>query len=324
MKIVFLGTPEFAVESLRALGEAGHEILAVVTAPDRPAGRGQQPRQSAVKQFAVSAGYKVLQPENLKDPVFTEELRSLGAEMQVVVAFRMLPEVVWNMPVFGTYNLHASLLPRYRGAAPINRAIMNGEKVTGITTFKLRHAIDSGNILMQEPVEIGEQMDAGALHDELMTRGARLLVRSVEIIARCAERNEEPPFITQDESLVSHAPKIFREDCELDWSRTMDQLYNQVRGLSPFPGAFTFIVAEGKKAEQLKIYRCSKKAGHGGLSNGSLLTDRVSSLVVGCANGALAIEEVQLEGKKRMGVAEFLRGYRFAAGALLKAPAGKA
>ncbi|MEO6133799.1 MAG: methionyl-tRNA formyltransferase, partial [Ginsengibacter sp.] len=239
LRIVFMGTPDFAVPSLRTLYEAGFDIAAVVTAPDKPAGRGLQLTESAVKKFAVEKNLKILQPEKLKNLEFIEALENLKADVQVVVAFRMLPEVVWNMPPLGTINLHGSLLPQYRGAAPINWAIINGEKETGVTTFKLQHAIDTGNILFQEKIKIEEDDTAGTVHDKMMKTGAQLLLHTLDELAagNTSETRQPETDLTGEE--LKHAPKIFTETCEIDWNNNIDTTYNFIRGLSPYPTAFT-------------------------------------------------------------------------------------
>jgi methionyl-tRNA formyltransferase len=309
MRIVFLGTPDFAVGSLKALLDAGFEVSAVVTAPDRPAGRGQQLHQSAVKKFALSRGLKIMQPEKLKDAAFLSQLAAEKADLQVVVAFRMLPVEVWNMPVMGTYNLHASLLPKYRGAAPINWAVMNGEKETGVTTFKLRQEIDSGNILMQEKVMIGENETAGELHDKLMETGAGLMVRSVNIIKDCFVAKTEPQFFEQEERSVTHAPKIFRDTCRISWNDPPKKIHDLVRGLSPQPAAFTTITRSDEQV--IKIFRTLWSSHNHEHTNGSVLTDNTSWLKVCCAGGLIEILELQMQGKKRMSVTDFLRGNKF-------------
>ena len=257
-RIVFMGTPDFAIPSLQKLLEAGYEIPAVVTAPDKPAGRGMKLTESAVKKFALSKGLKVLQPEKLKNQDFIEELKNLKADMQVVVAFRMLPEVVWNMPPMGTINLHASLLPQYRGAAPINWAIINGEKETGVTTFKLKHEIDTGDILLQEKITIGDRETAGELHDRVKEIGAELLLQTIDKLSH-NKLQETPQSIISgtsgDQRYLHHAPKISTETCEIKWEKSTDEIYNLIRGLSPNPAAFTFL--NGKK---IKIFRAEKEA----------------------------------------------------------------
>lgn len=313
MKIVFLGTPDFAVASLAALLDAGFTISGVVTAPDRPAGRGRAVQESAVKQFMKSRQIPVLQPVNLKSERFHEELRALKADLQVVVAFRMLPEAVWNMPPLGTYNLHASLLPAYRGAAPINRAIMEGATETGVTVFRLRHQVDTGSILMQEKCTIGENTTAGELHDTLRDQGARLLARAVEQIDENFRTGKPLVFQEQNDTLATHAPKIFREDCEINWAGTASDLHNQVRGLSPSPGAFTWLHNGDAQPLQLKVLRSLPVNGASSGVPGQVVTDGQSFLHVVCGTGALALLDVQLQGKKRMNTGDFLRGYRLVA-----------
>jgi methionyl-tRNA formyltransferase len=310
MKIVFMGTPEFAVPSLRSLLEKGYAIVGVVTAPDKPAGRGKQLQESAVKKFATERGLNVLQPANLKDPGFLETLKALHADLQIVVAFRMLPESVWNLPPLGTYNLHASLLPQYRGAAPINRAIMNGETKTGLTTFKLQHAIDSGNILLQEEVVIGENTNAGELHDELMEKGAALLLRTVQLIEAHQVSGAPLPFKVQRETEVSHAPKIHKDTCRIHWQNSAQHIHNQIRGLSPYPAAFTLYDNGEGVTTVIKIYKAVPKKGHYPGTNGSLIDENGVSLMVVCGEGTLEILELQQEGKKRLPTETFLKGFK--------------
>lgn len=308
LRIVFMGTPEFAVASLDALVKAGCNIVAVITAPDKPAGRGMQLQQSPIKKYAAEHGLKVLQPEKLKNPEFLSELQSLNADLQIVVAFRMLPEVVWNMPPMGSINLHGSLLPQYRGAAPINWAVINGEKQTGVTTFKLKHEIDTGDILLQEAFPIGENETAGEVHDKMKDVGARVLLETVKGIANGYLKETPQSAIENLKSKTPlHAPKIFTETCKIDFSKSVDEVHNLIRGLSPFPGAFTTL--HGKV---LKIYRSVKvQAASGSLSPGSYTTDCKTYLQFACANGFVSIKELQLEGKKKMKIEEFLRGYHF-------------
>ncbi len=302
LRIIFMGTPEFAVASLEALVNAGCNIVAVVTAPDKPAGRGMKLQQPDVKKYAVEKGLKVLQPVKLKDPQFLEELQSLKADLQLVVAFRMLPQVVWDMPPMGTINLHGSLLPHYRGAAPINWAIINGEKFTGVTTFKLKQEIDTGDILLQESFPIGPNETAGELHDRMKEIGAGLLVRTVKELA-------EGTLIASQQSAVGNlqmAPKIHTETCRIDWSQPLENVHNFVRGLSPFPGAFTIL-----NEKMFKIFRAQKELGFPAVSEGEYETDGKTFLKVACENGYLQLLEVQLEGKKKMTIQEFLNGYKF-------------
>jgi methionyl-tRNA formyltransferase len=302
-RIVFMGTPEFAVASLDKLVTAGFNIIGVVTAPDKPAGRGMKLTESAVKQYAVSKDLHVLQPTNLKAPVFLEELLALGADLQVVVAFRMLPKVVWNMPRMGTINLHGSLLPQYRGAAPINWAIINGEKVTGVTTFKLQHKIDTGDILLQERIDIGENETAGELHDRMKEIGGKLLAKTVLGVFEGTIK-EVPQSDAIDE--LKFAPKIFTDNCRIEWHRNIDEVYNLIRGLSPYPGAFTSL-----KDKTLKIYSGTKENTEPTVSFGHYLTDKKTYLKFACEGGYISITELQLEGKKRIKIEEFLRGYHF-------------
>lgn len=302
MRIIFMGTPDFAVASLNALIEAGKEVVAVVTAADKPAGRGQKFHASAVKQFAVSKNIPVLQPVNLKDPNFLDELKSYKADLQVVVAFRMLPESVWNMPPKGTINVHASLLPDYRGAAPINHAVINGEKKSGVTTFLLQHEIDTGNILFSTEVKIDEEDTAGDLHDNLMHAGAELLIKTVNAI----QNNEIKP-IPQDSiktEELNHAPKIFKEDCLINWNKNTVEIYNLIRGLSPYPTAFTYL-----DDKVLKIFKAEKEIVQHNIDPGKYISDGKSQLKFASKDGFIVLKEIQIEGKKRMLVSDFLRGY---------------
>ena len=306
LRIVFLGTPEFAVASLNALVKAGCNIVGVVTAPDKPAGRGMHLQQSAVKKYAVENELNVLQPEKLKDPSFLNELKSLQADLQIVVAFRMLPEVVWNMPPMGTVNLHGSLLPQYRGAAPINWAIINGEKETGVTTFKLKHEIDTGNILLSEKIQISEDETAGELHDNMKEVGATLLVKTVKSMQSGNLNETDQLTITNDQlTILKHAPKIFTETCKINWNKPVDEVYNLIRGLSPYPAAFTHL--DGKI---LKIYKAKKEKGSPKSEPGNFETDKKSYLKFACADGYISIIELQLEGKKKMSIEDFLRGFK--------------
>ncbi|HEX6915297.1 MAG TPA: methionyl-tRNA formyltransferase [Chitinophagaceae bacterium] len=302
-RIVFMGTPEFAVASLDALLKAGCNIVGVVTAPDKPAGRGMKLTESPVKKYAVSNGLNVLQPEKLRSPEFLTQLENLRADLQVVVAFRMLPEAVWSMPPLGTINLHGSLLPQYRGAAPINWAVINGEIETGVTTFKLKHEIDTGDILLQERFAIGEDETAGEVHDKMKDIGAALLVETVKQLAEGTIEEMPQDAYGRD---IRHAPKIFTEHCKINWERSVADIHNLVRGLSPFPGAFTQL-----KDKMLKVYRSRKELMQHDDETGKVITDGKSYLKFACKDGYLHITDLQMEGKKRMGVEEFLRGYRF-------------
>ncbi len=307
LRIVFMGTPEFSVPSLDKLLQAEYNIVGVITAPDKPAGRGMSLQQSAIKKFALEKGLKILQPEKLKDPVFLKELKSLNADMQVVVAFRMLPEVVWNMPPMGTINLHASLLPQYRGAAPINWAIINGEKETGVTTFKLQHQIDTGNILLQEEITIGEDETAGELHDRMKEIGAKLLVKTVKELVQGNLNSIPQSWSDRDgQTMLKHAPKLSTKTSKIDWTKTVDEVYNLIRGLSPYPGAFTLL-----NSKSLKIYKAKKEIIQPVIAAGGYETDKKTFLKFACNNGYILITELQLEGKKKLTVEEFLKGYRF-------------
>lgn len=306
LRIVFLGTPDFAVASLEALCNAGFNIVGAVTAPDKPAGRGLQLQQSAVKQFALQQGIPVLQPVKLKDPSFLAALDEWKADLQVVVAFRMLPEIVWNRPRLGTINLHGSLLPQYRGAAPINWAIINGETETGVTTFLLQHAIDTGNILLQERILIGKEENAGSLYDRMKVIGANLLVKTIEeYVNNKLSPTPQENFLTSATEL-HHAPKIEKETGAIHWTETADKINNLIRGLSPIPGAYTKL--EGKL---LKVYKASALPARVTKTPGEFETDGKTYLHFYCRQGKLSILEMQLEGKKRMTIEEFLRGYRF-------------
>jgi len=301
-----MGTPEFAVASLDALIKAGCDIVAVVTAPDKPAGRGKKLSESAVKQYAVENGIKVLQPEKLRDPGFLEQLRSLKAELQVVVAFRMLPEVVWNMPYRGTINLHASLLPQYRGAAPINWVLINGEKESGVTTFFLSHEIDTGNVLFTEKVTLTGHETAGELHDRLMNKGAGLLVKTVKGIESGRYNvHLQSALLDGDGVELKHAPKIFKEDCLIDFINPVEKVYNRIRGLSPYPTAYTLL-----NGKILKIFKTEMSTVDPGIFPGGFLTDDKTFLKFACKDGFIIVKDIQLEGKKRMGIEEFLRGVR--------------
>ena len=307
LRIVFMGTPEFAVHSLRALVEGGYNIVAVVTTPDKPAGRGQKMHQSDVKVYAESVGLKVLQPVKLKDEEFVEEFRALNADLGVVIAFRMLPEIIWSMPRLGTFNLHASLLPQYRGAAPINWAVINGDKVSGITTFMLKHEIDTGDVIERREVEITNDDTAGTLHDLLMEVGRDAVLSTVEKIA--AGDYEAIPQDNLTEGELRPAPKIFKEDCRIDWKNEGEKIALLIRGLSPYPAAWTPLFdAEGSECGSIKIFKAQFVAG-GSLAVGEIKAD-TRTLEIGCADGRLSILELQMAGKRRMGVEDFLRGVR--------------
>ena len=303
LRIVFMGTPEFAVASLDALVKAGCNIVGVITAPDKQAGRGLQLQQSAVKKYAVEKNLHILQPEKLKDPAFIEALKELKADVQAVVAFRMLPEIVWNMPALGTINVHGSLLPQYRGAAPINWAVINGEKFTGVTTFKLQQEIDTGNILLSEKIAIEEDDNAGTVHDKLKEVGAALLVKTILFVA-----DDKLVEIPQQESAeeIKHAPKLFTETGNIDWNKNVEEIYNLIRGLSPYPAAYTKL-----HNKTLKIFSGEKLLDKPDISPGTFKTDEKNFLQFAGANGYINVTTIQLEGKKKMEIKEFLRGYRF-------------
>lgn len=305
LRIVFMGTPEFAVASLNALVEAGCNIVAVITAPDKPAGRGMKLTESVVKKYAVENGLKVLQPEKLKNPKFLTALKSLNADLQIVVAFRMLPEAVWNMPPMGTVNVHGSLLPQYRGAAPINWAIINGEKETGVTTFKLKHEIDTGDILLQERFPIGDDETAGEVHDRMKEIGAKILVETVKGLAE-GSLTEQPQTLELKPQTLVHAPKIHTDTCIIHWDRPVETVHNLIRGLSPYPGAFTIL-----NEKMLKVIRSKKEITYPKSTEGDYETDGRTFLKFACSDGYIHLLEVQLEGKKRMSITDFLKGYRF-------------
>ena len=302
LRIVYLGTPEFAATSLQALVEGGYNVVAVVTMPDKPAGRGHQVQYSDVKKYALSVGLPVLQPEKLKDEAFLEELRSYQADLQIVVAFRMLPEVVWSMPRLGTFNLHASLLPQYRGAAPINWAVMNGDTETGATTFLLKHEIDTGNIILQERLPIGPDENVGSVHDRLMAMGAGLVVRTVNLILDCENTGTPVPTTPQPEiAELRPAPKIFKEDCEIKFAeKTAEEVKNFVRGLSPYPAAWANLTINGQSFENVKVFAVEV------VESQKSKVER--DIIVPCKEGAVRILELQAPGKKRMEAKAFLNG----------------
>lgn len=308
LKIVFLGTPDFAVESLRRIHEGGYNIVGVITMPDKPAGRGHKLLHSPVKQYAVANNLTLLQPVNLKDPQFVEELRSLGANLFVVIAFRMLPEVVWSMPEFGTFNLHASLLPKYRGAAPINWAVMNGDTETGVTTFFLKHEIDTGDIIRQEKIDILPTDNVGNVHDKLMMLGAELTIDTIEHIIA----GDLKP-IPQDEILQGSeptpAPKIFKDTCLIGWNKSAIMVHNHVRGLSPYPAAWTEMPIEGRESITMKVFDTAIIEWGGELIPGKFTIDG-GHLYVDCVDKRIEILSLQPAGKKRMPTADFLRGLK--------------
>ncbi len=307
LRIIFMGTPEFAVESLRALHEGGYNVVAVVTMPDKPAGRGHKLQFSPVKQYALEAGLPILQPEKLKDEAFLAELRALRADLQIVVAFRMLPEVVWAMPPRGTFNLHSSLLPQYRGAAPINWAVINGETETGVSTFFLQHEIDTGNIILQAKTPIAPTETAGEVHDRLMTMGAQLVIQTVDLILADKAQGKPQPQVAN----LKPAPKIFKETCLVDWQKSTTEIYNFVRGLSPYPAAWTELHSPQGDTLLLKIFETEIEDCPPQHSAGTLLTDNKTYLKVAARDGYVKLLSVQLAGKKRMGVRDLLNGVEF-------------
>jgi methionyl-tRNA formyltransferase len=310
LRIIFLGTPEFAVDSLEILVEHGYDIVAVVTAPDQPAGRGQVMQSSPVKQYALQHGLKVLQPEKLKNPDFIWELKALQADLFIVVAFRMLPELVWQMPRLGTFNLHASLLPQYRGAAPINHVIINGEPETGLTTFFLKQEIDTGEIIFQERLPISPEETAGELHDRMKVAGAKLVLKTTDAVLAGNINTIEQKNLADQSVPLKTAPKIFREDCRIDWTMGIDEVYNKVRGLSPYPAAFTYFISPAGEPFLVKIYKTIKFLTNSHLPPAEVQTDGKSYLAVTTADGIIHVLEIQQAGKKIMNIDEFLRGFR--------------
>lgn len=311
LRIVFMGTPDFAVESLRVLVENDYNVVGVITMPDKPSGRGHKLQHSAVKKYALEHNLPILQPEKLKEESFLKDLKAWNADLQIVVAFRMLPEVVWDMPRLGTFNLHASLLPQYRGAAPINWAVINGEKETGVTTFFLTHEIDTGKIIIQEKVAIAEEDNAGIIHDKLMTIGGQLVQKTVDmLLENKVDAVDQNQFI-KDESELKAAPKIFKDTCRIDWNQPTEKIHNLIRGLSPYPAAWTELYATGKDPQMVKIYASEEVISDHQATIGSILTDNKSYLHVACEKGYISIKEIQFPGKKAMKTEELLRGYKF-------------
>lgn len=311
LRIVFMGTPDFAVESLRILVENDYNVAGVITMPDKPAGRGHKIQYSAVKKYALEKNLPLLQPEKLKDEVFLNALKAWNADLQIVVAFRMLPASVWNMPRLGTFNLHASLLPQYRGAAPINWAIINGEQETGVTTFFLKHEIDTGEIILQEKVSIGQKDNAGKIHDKLMHEGAKLVQKTVDLILQeKIDTVSQEQFYTE-ENILKSAPKIFKETCRIDWNKSVIQVYNHIRGLSPYPTAWTELNMPGKPPIQVKIYTAEHTLSESPHPTGSINTDNKTYLHIACSNGYIDVRELQFPGKKMMSIQEILNGHKF-------------
>lgn len=316
LRIVYMGTPDFAVESLRRLVEGGYNVVGVITMPDKPIGRhGSVLQASPVKQYALEKGLKVMQPEKLKDETFIEELRSLKADLQIVVAFRMLPEVVWNMPPLGTFNLHASLLPQYRGAAPINWAIINGDKETGITTFFLKHEIDTGEVIQQVRVPIEDTDNAEQVHDKLMTLGGDLVIETVNHIIAGDIHTTAQATMTADNEELRPAPKIFHDTCRIDWKgKTAKQIYDFIRGLSPYPAAWTELESNGKRTS-VKIFETEKIFTSECLPPvGTIVSDGKTALKVAVSDGYIGIKTLQIAGKKKMSVSDFLRGFKYEKG----------
>ena len=318
LRIVYMGTPEFAVESLKRLVEGGYNVVGVITMPDKPMGRhGSVLQPSPVKAYAVSQGLKVLQPEKLKDEGFLEELRALRADLQIVVAFRMLPEAVWQMPRLGTFNLHASLLPQYRGAAPINWAVINGDTETGITTFFLKHEIDTGEIIDQVRVPIADTDNVGVVYDRLMMLGGDLVLKTVDAILAGNVKTIPQETLSSTEPLRS-APKIFKDTCRIDWTKGVKPVYDFIRGLSPYPAAWTELCEPDSSPVTMKIYESSKEFVEHTFAPGTILTDKKTYFKVASTDGFVHLLSVQLAGKKRMNVTDFLRGYRYSEKAILK------
>ncbi len=310
LRIVFMGTPDFAVASLKALVDNGYNVVGVITAPDKPAGRGKKLHQSAVKEYALENGLTILQPEKLKNEVFLEELKALKADLQVVVAFRMLPEAVWDMPRLGTFNLHGSLLPQYRGAAPLNWAIINGETKTGVTTFLLDHEIDTGKILLKKEIDIWENDTVGTVHDSLMEIGAKLVLETIDALAEGNIKATPQDELTANTE-IKHAPKIFKEECKIDWTNNVESIYNLIRGLSPYPAAWsTLFHEETRKEIPTKIFFAMHVDGKKNTTPGTIESDGKNFVKVACTNGWLQITDLQIAGKKRMKIQDFLRGFQ--------------
>lgn len=311
LRIVFMGTPDFAVESLRILVENKYNVVGVITMPDKPSGRGYKLQHSAVKKYAWEQNLPILQPEKLKDEAFLNDLKGWNADLQIVVAFRMLPEVVWDMPRLGTFNLHGSLLPQYRGAAPINWAIMNGDKETGVTTFFLTHEIDTGKVILQDRISIGENDNAGKIHDELMKTGAELVKKTVDLILDNKADAVAQDNMIQNSCELKAAPKIFKDTCRIDWEREAEEIHNHIRGLSPYPAAWSELHLEGKEPLTVKVYSSEPVISDHQPQIGTILTDNKTYLHIGCKNGYISIKEMQFAGKRAMSIEEVLRGYKF-------------
>lgn len=309
-RIIYMGTPDFAVEPLKLLFENNYNIVGVVTNPDKPAGRGQKIQESAVKKYAASKNLKILQPEKFRNEDFLAELKKLEADLQIVVAFKMLPKIVWNMPKYGTFNLHASLLPQYRGAAPINWAIINGDKKTGVTTFLLKHEIDTGNILFQEEVEIEENDNAGTVHDKLMYTGANMVLKTVDAIISDNYTPINQDSLANANTELKHAPKIFKPDCQINWTKDINSIHNLIRGLSPYPAAWSEIINTNGDKISLKIFSSNKEIVQHEKQIGEIVSDKKTYLKVAVNGGFINISELQLAGKKRLVIKEFLMGFQ--------------
>lgn len=311
LKIVFMGTPDFAVESLRILVENDYNIAGVITMPDKPAGRGHKLQHSAVKKYALANNLPLLQPEKLKDEEFLAALKAWNADLQIVVAFRMLPEVVWNMPRLGTFNLHGSLLPQYRGAAPINWAIMNGDTETGVTTFFLTHEIDTGKIILSEKIQIGDDDNAGKIHDELMHIGAKLVKQTVDLVLEDKVEAIAQEQLYTDESQLKAAPKIFKDTCRIDWNKSAKDIHNHIRGLSPYPAAWTELQSDKAEAQLVKIYSSQWTYSEIQHPIGSIITDNKTFLHIACTGGIIDVLDLQFAGKRAMKIGEVLNGFKF-------------
>ena len=309
-KIIYMGTPDFAVEPLKKLVENNYNIVAVITNPDKPAGRGQKEQESAVKKYAKSKDLIILQPDKFRDEVFLKQLKELNADLQIVVAFKMLPEIVWNMPGFGTFNLHASLLPQYRGAAPINWAIINGDEKTGVTTFFLKHKIDTGNVIFQEEIPINNNDNAGIIHDKLMYKGADVVLKTVDAILNEDYQEINQKDLISEEQEIKHAPKIFKSDCKVNWQKDLNSIYNLIRGLSPYPAAWTEIKNIKNEPVQLKLFTTEKVDSSHNEISGKFISDNKTYLKVAVQGGYINILELQQAGKKRMIVTDFLKGFQ--------------
>jgi methionyl-tRNA formyltransferase len=310
IRIVFMGTPDFAVASLDAIVKAGYNVAAVVTVPDKPAGRGQKLSVSAVKEYALTHNLPVLQPEKLKDENFLAALKELNGDVFVVVAFRMLPEVVWSMPPKGTFNLHGSLLPQYRGAAPINRAVMNGEKETGVTTFFIEKEIDTGKIIFSEKTQIGINETAGEVHDRLMLIGGDLVVKTLHAIETNNYKETEQHEFLKEGMLLNAAPKIFKDDCRIDWNKNAHDVHNHIRGLSPYPTAFTEFVSPEDEKYSVKLFRCEKELKEHSLESGTITSNNRDNIYIAARGGFISVKELQLSGKKKLPVKDFLLGFK--------------